>query len=202
MELLVATKNKKKLKEIKEIIWDLDLRVTSLANYSHLPRIIENGKSFKDNAVKKAVKIARVTGKLTLGEDSGLCVDALGGAPGIYSSRFSGKGKSDLKNNLKLLRLLKDLPLGERKARYVCSVALADKSGVIGVREGTCAGLIGFQMKGKSGFGYDPLFVIPKYKKTFAQLGSRIKYQMSHRYRALVKIKPLLAACVKSAPRT
>ena len=202
MELLVATKNKKKLKEIKEIIWDLDLRVTSLANYSHLPRIIENGKSFKDNAVKKAVKIARASGKLTLGEDSGLCVDALGGAPGIYSSRFSGKGKSDLKNNLKLLRLLKDLPLGKRKARYVCSVALADKSGVIGVREGTCAGLIGFQMKGKSGFGYDPLFVIPKYKKTFAQLGSRIKYQMSHRYRALVKIKPLLAACVKSAPRT
>jgi XTP/dITP diphosphohydrolase len=202
MELLVATKNKKKLQEIKEIIRDLDLRVTSIADYSGLPRIIENGKSFKDNAVKKALKTARATGKLTLGEDSGLCVDALDGAPGIYSSRFSGKDKSDLKNNLKLLRLLKDLPLKKRKAYYVCSVALADKSGVIGVREGICAGLIGFQLKGKSGFGYDPLFVIPKYKKTFAQLGTRIKHRMSHRYRALVKIKPLLLTCVKSASRT
>ena len=184
MELLVATKNKKKLQEIKEIIRDLNLRVTSIADYAGLPRIIENGKSFKDNAVKKAVKIARASGKLTMGEDSGLCVDALNGAPGIYSSRFSGKDKSDLKNNLKLLRLLKDLPLKKRKARYVCSVALADKSGVIGIREGICAGLIGFKMKGKSGFGYDPLFIIPKYQKTFAQRGTRIKHRMRHRYRA------------------
>lgn len=201
MELLVATKNKKKLKEIKEIIGDLDFEVTSIADYSGLPRIIENGKSFKDNAVKKALKIARATGKLTMGEDSGLCVDALGGAPGIYSSRFSGRDKSDLKNNLKLLKLLKDLPLTKRRARYVCSVALADKSGVIGIREGTCAGLIGFEMKGKAGFGYDPLFIIPKYKKTFAQLGTRIKHKMSHRYRALVKIRPLLAARLKAANR-
>jgi len=199
MELLVATKNRKKLQEIKEIIKDLDLRITSIADYPASPRIIENGRSFEDNAIKKAVKIARATGKLTLGEDSGLCVDALGGAPGIYSSRFSGKDKSDLKNNLKLLRLLKDLPLAKRKARYVCSVALADKSGLIGTREGSCAGLIGFQMKGKSGFGYDPLFIIPKHKKTFAQLGTSIKHKMSHRYRALVKIKPLLTACIKSS---
>ncbi len=199
MELIVATRNKKKLQEIKEILNGLDLKITSLIDYSGLPRIIENGRSFEANAVKKATKIARAIGKLTMGEDSGLCVDALGGAPGIYSSRFSGKDKSDLKNNLKLLRLLKDLPLAKRKARYVCSVALADKSGIIAAIEGRCSGLIGFKMRGKSGFGYDPLFIIPKYKKTFAQLGTRIKHKMSHRYRALVKIKPLLASYLKSA---
>jgi XTP/dITP diphosphohydrolase len=202
MELVVATKNKKKLQEIKEILKGLDLRITSIADYPGLPRIIENGRTFKENAVKKATKIARLTGKLTLGEDSGLCVDALGGAPGIYSSRFSGKDKSDLKNNLKLLRLLKGMPLVKRKARYVCSVALADKSGIIGVREGKCFGLIGFKARGKSGFGYDPVFIIPKYKKTFGELGTRIKHRMSHRYRALVKIKPLIAAYLKSVPRT
>ncbi len=203
MELVVATKNKKKLQEIKDILAGLDLRIVSLADYPDSPRIVENGRTFKANAVKKAAKIARATGKLTLGEDSGLCVDALGGAPGIYSSRFSGKDKSDLKNNLKLLQLLDGMPLRKRKAHYVCSVALADKSGVIGVREGICSGLIGFEMKGKAGFGYDPLFIIPKYKKTFAQLGLRIKHKMSHRYRALTKIKPLLAASyLKTAPRT
>jgi len=202
MELVVATKNKKKLQEIKEILKGLDLRITSIADYPGMPRIIENGRTFKENAVKKATKIARLTGKLTLGEDSGLCVDALGGQPGIYSSRFSGKDKSDLKNNLKLLRLLKGMSLVKRKARYVCSVALADKSGIIGVREGKCFGLIGFKARGKSGFGYDPVFIIPKYKKTFGELGTRIKHRTSHRYRSLVKIKPLIAAYLKSVHRT
>jgi XTP/dITP diphosphohydrolase len=198
-ELVVATKNKKKLREIKDILEGLNLKITSIADYPNTPRIIENGESFAANAKKKAKKLAQVTGKLSLGEDSGLCVDVLAGAPGIYSSRFSGKNKSDLKNNLKLLHLLGDLAPGRRKAHYVCSVALADKSGIIGVREGRCYGRIGFQMKGKSGFGYDPLFIIPKYKRTFAQLGLRIKHRMSHRFRALTKIKPLIAAYLKAA---
>jgi len=196
MELVVATKNKKKLKEIKEILPDLNLKVTSLADYPRSPRIIENGKTFKENAIKKAVKIARFTQRLTLGEDSGLEVEALKGAPGIYSSRFSGipacrtdRDKNDLKNNLKLLKLLNDSPLRKRKARYVCAVALADKNGLVGVVEGRCSGLIGFELKGNFGFGYDPLFIIPKYRKTFAQLGPRIKHKISHRYRALKKAK-------------
>lgn len=192
MELIVATKNKKKLKEIKQILKGLNLKITSLADYPRVPRIVENGVTFEDNAIKKAVKIAIFSGKLTMGEDSGLCVDALGGAPGVYSSRFSGKDKSDLKNNLKLLQLLKDLPLHKRKAHYVCAVALADRSGLIGVVGGRCSGHIGFKMLGESGFGYDPLFIIPKYKKTFSQLGLRIKHKMSHRYRALEKAKRFL----------
>jgi len=192
MKLLVATKNKKKLKEIKEISKGLDLKIISLADYTKAPRIIENGKTFEQNAVKKAVKAARFAGILTLGEDSGLCVDALGGAPGVYSSRFCGKDKSDAKNNLKLLKLLAGLPQAKRKAHYVCAVALADKHGLLAVAGGKCSGRISLALKGKSGFGYDPLFVIPKYKKTFAQLGPRIKHKMSHRYRALKKAKKII----------
>ena len=194
MELIVATKNKKKLQEIKIILSGLNLKISSLADCAGKIRIVENGRTFRENAVKKAVKVAAATGKLSLGEDSGLCVDALAGAPGIYSSRFSGKpvcpagrNKSDSQNNLKLLRLLKGLPLSKRKAHYSCAVALADNKGLFGVVEGRCAGLIGFALKGRHGFGYDPLFVIPKYKKTFAQLGEKIKHRMSHRYRALRK---------------
>lgn len=192
MELVVATKNKKKLREIKEILRGLNLKVSSLADYKNAPGIIENGRTFKENAIKKAVKIARLTGKLTLGEDSGLCVEALKGAPGVYSSRFSGSAKDDDKNNSKVLKLLEGLPPAKRKAYYTCAVALADKQGLLGVVEGKCFGRIGFELKGRSGFGYDPLFVIPKYGKTFAQLGLKIKHRMSHRFRALSKARSLL----------
>ena len=132
-----------------------------------------------------------------MGEDSGLCIDALGGKPGIYSSRFSGSGKNDVKNNQKVLRLLEGVPAGKRKAHYVAAVALADKCGLIGVVEGKCNGRIGFELKGTRGFGYDPLFVIPKYKKTFAQLGEGIKHRMSHRFHALEKARRLINNYIK-----
>lgn len=192
LKLVVATQNKKKLEEIKEILKELKLNVISLADFQKAPRIIENGKTFQENAIKKAVKIARFTKQLTMGEDSGLCVDALGGKPGVYSARFSGRDKSDEKNNLKLLKMLTGLPASKRKAYYCCAVALADKNGVIGVVEGKCNGFIGFEQKGAFGFGYDPLFVIPKYAKTFAQLGAAIKHKMSHRYHALKEAKKIL----------
>ncbi|KPK96616.1 MAG: hypothetical protein AMJ95_13220 [Omnitrophica WOR_2 bacterium SM23_72] len=192
MELLVATRNKKKLKEIKEILNGLGLKIKSLTDYKQLPRIKENGRTFKENAVKKAVKIAGSTKKLCMGEDSGLCVNVLHGKPGIYSSRFSGKDKNDLKNNLKLLKLLGRIPLHKRIAHYTCCVALADRHGLIGAVEGKCYGIIGFEQKGHFGFGYDPLFIIPKYGKTFAQLGPGIKHKISHRFRALEKARKLL----------
>ena len=191
-QLVVGTKNKKKLSEIKDILKGMHLKLLSLDAYKNVPQVLENGKTFQENAVKKAVKLARFTGQLCLGEDSGLCVDALAGAPGIYSARFSGRDKSDIKNNLKLLKLLKDLPVAQRKAYYVCAVALADKHGLIGVVEGNCSGLIAFEPKGSTGFGYDPVFYIPKYKRTFAQLGEKIKHRMSHRYYALKKAKRII----------
>lgn len=197
MELVVATKNKKKLLEIKQILRGLKLKITSPADYPSLPRIIENGSSFRENAAKKALKAARFSKKLTLGEDSGLCVAALDGEPGIYSSRFSGADKDDRKNNLKVLRLLEGVPLKKRNAYYACAVALADKDGLIGVVEGKCSGLIGFKPKGRFGFGYDPLFIIPRYKKTFAQLGGKVKHKISHRFRALKKAKVVLANYLK-----
>jgi XTP/dITP diphosphohydrolase len=191
-ELVVATRNKKKLREIKQILKGLNLKITSLADYPASPKIIENGRTFKANAAKKAVAIARFSRKLTLGEDSGLCVDALFGRPGVYSARFAGSRQDDEKNNLKLLGLLKNVSSGKRKAGYVCAVALADKTGLISVVEGSCRGRIGFTPQGCFGFGYDPLFVIPKYQKTFAQLGPKIKHKISHRFYALQKAKKVL----------
>ena len=144
--------------------------------------------------------ISRFTKKLTLGEDSGLEVDALGKAPGVRSSRFSGKNKSDMQNNLKLMRLLEGVPLKQRKAAYRCCVALADRRGLVFETEGSCCGLIGFKMQGSSGFGYDPLFIIPKYKKAFAELGMRIKHKMSHRYRALKPLRKVISSYLKNNP--
>ena len=188
-KLVVATRNKKKLEEIREILKDLHLKIISLADYPAAPRIKENGSTFQENAVKKALKIAKFTGELTLGEDSGLCVRALNGAPGVRSARYSGRDKDDAKNNRKLLKALEGLSLKKRSAYYACAVALADKNGLIGVVEGRCSGRIAYSAKGSFGFGYDPLFLIPKYKKTFAQLGGAVKHRMSHRFRALTKTR-------------
>lgn len=193
MELLVATRNKKKLGEIRELLKGLNLKLTSLDDYHGLPRIEEDGQTFEENAIKKAVTIAQFTKKLTLGEDSGLEVAALKNKPGVYSSRFSGPGATDRKNNLKLLRLLRGVSLKQRQARYRCAIALADGKRLIYVGSGSCLGLIGFRSQGSAGFGYDPLFVIPKYQKTFAQLGEEIKHTMSHRFCAIKKILPVIA---------
>jgi len=201
-ELMVATKNLKKLEEIKDILKGLNFRITSLADCRKPPVIVENGKTFKENAVKKAVKTAKYTGMLTMGEDSGLCVNALGGKPGVYSARFAGRCKSDEKNNTKLLRLLDGLKLSERKAYYACAVALADKNGLIGVVEGRCNGVIDYSPRGDFGFGYDPIFRIPEYKKTFAQLGPAIKHKMSHRFKALEKVREALKKYIEKQNRS
>lgn len=191
-ELVIATKNRKKLREIRQLLEGYKIKLYCLEDFSKAPGVKENGLTFKENAVKKAVRLARFTQKLTLGEDSGLEVKALNGAPGIYSSRFGGWPKNDQKNNRKLLKLLKGIAFSKRKAVYRSAVALADKDGLIKVVEGKCCGVIGYEPRGNSGFGYDPLFVIPKYKKTFAELGEKIKHTMSHRARALEKIKKTL----------
>ncbi|HDZ77239.1 MAG TPA: RdgB/HAM1 family non-canonical purine NTP pyrophosphatase [Candidatus Omnitrophica bacterium] len=191
-ELVVATKNKKKMQEIRDLLKGNGIKLYSLADFPDAPNVREDGKTFKENAAKKAVRIAKFTRKLTLGEDSGLEVKALNGAPGIYSSRFSGWPKDDQRNNRKLLRKLKDVVRSSRGAAYKSAVALADINGLIKVVEGACSGIIGDAPKGTCGFGYDPLFIIPKYKKTFAQLGEKIKHTMSHRAKALDKIKKTL----------
>lgn len=216
-ELLIATTNKGKLREIRELFKDLDFKITSLADYPGLPEIIEDGKTFRSNAVKKAVTIAEYTGKITIGEDSGLEVKALGNQPGIYSARFAGAirvNAQDKKNNAKVLRLLRGVPRGKRQARYRCVAALVLYPAVAGVNprassgrglrgtgtrgrvihvvSGSCQGLIAEGSRGKNGFGYDPLFLIPKYNKTFGQLDPGIKAGISHRTRAFKKMRKFL----------
>ncbi|MFA5088677.1 MAG: XTP/dITP diphosphatase [Candidatus Omnitrophota bacterium] len=191
-EIIIATRNPGKLKEIRELLKDLNIQVRSLADYPDSPVVEEDGKTFAANALKKAVTIAFYTNKLTLGEDSGLEVRALHNQPGVYSSRFSGPGAEDKKNNAKLLRNLKGVPLKKRQARYRCFAALVDRHGIVDVADGSCGGLIAPRAKGRNGFGYDSLFFIPRYHKTFGELEPSVKAKISHRARALKKIKKSL----------
>lgn len=192
LELVVATTNQGKLREIRDLLKDFDIKITSLADYPGAPKVVEDGKSFFENAYKKAATIADYTKKLTLGEDSGLEVRALKNAPGIYSARFSGENATDQKNNAKLLRMLRGVPLSKRHARYVCCAVLVDGKKMIGSFQGTCGGLIAERASGKNGFGYDPLFFLPRYQKTFGLLDPSIKAGISHRARALKKLKVAL----------
>ena len=191
-ELLVATRNSGKVREIKEVLGPLHFKVTSLLDYPDMPTIEEDGNSFAENALKKAATIALYTKKLTMGEDSGLEVKALGNKPGIHSARFSGEGATDEKNNSKLLRSLARVPLKKRLARYRCYIAVVDRKKLIGVVNGSCSGVITTKRLGKNGFGYDPLFLIPRYAKTFGELAPSVKSKISHRARALKKFRELI----------
>jgi XTP/dITP diphosphohydrolase len=172
--------------------------VTSLLDYPDMPEIVEDGKTFEANASKKALVIARHTGRIVMGEDSGLEVKTLGWRPGVYSARYSGDGATDEKNNDKLLEELKDVPISRRQARYRSFIAIADPKKVLGVVDGKCAGVIAFERKGTNGFGYDPLFIIPRYNKTFGQLNPSVKAKISHRARALSKLKRQFAQYLKN----
>ena len=192
MELVIATTNKGKLREIQELLKDLDVCVMSLADFHGYPDVIEDGKTFRDNALKKARDIAAFTGKPTLADDSGLMVDALGGGPGVYSARYSGKDADDLKNNKKLLRKMKDVPDAERGAQFVCVMALVFPDGEEKVVSGLVRGRITREPRGPRGFGYDPLFYYSRARMTFAEMGPEEKNKVSHRARALKKIKEAL----------
>lgn len=192
-ELIVASRNKGKVAEIKELLSGLPYKVTSLFEYPHLPDVVEDGKTYKANALKKAYTIAKLTGCMTVSDDSGIEVRALDNAPGIYSARFAGEGKTEKQKNQKLFRLLKGVPMSKRQARYRCVLALVDGKGrQMGVLEGRCSGLIAMKERGSNGFGFDPLFVVKRYNKTFGELDPSIKAKISHRARALKKLRRLL----------
>jgi len=192
MELVVATRNQHKLKEIKTLLKGLSIKVRSLDDFKGVLEVVENGKTLEANAKKKAVQVSRFLKGLVVADDSGLEVEALGGRPGVYSARFSGKGATYSSNNLKLLKLLGKLTASKRKARFRCVIAVADKGRIIGVAEGICNGKIGLEPLGNSGFGYDPLFTPYGHKKTFSQLGIRKKNKISHRSKALIKAKRII----------
>ncbi len=192
MEIVLATRNQNKVKELKAILKGLNLKFLTLQDFPDMPDIVEDGKTFEENAVKKAKEIARITGKIALADDSGIEVQALNNAPGVYSARFAGEKAADSANNKKLLGLLKDIPLKKRKARFVCVIAIAEPEGRVYTTEGELKGVIALKFAGKRGFGYDPLFIVPRYKKTVAQLSAGVKNRISHRSKALRKSKGIL----------
>lgn len=198
-QAVIATENEHKLKEIGAILKDLHLEVLSIrdAGLESL-KIIENGDTFEENALIKARAVMEKTGKLAIADDSGLEVDMLNSQPGIYSARFAGENATDDENNKKLLKLLEDIPLHDRTARFVCSIAAVFPNGDTIVLRGECPGIIGLEPKGKGGFGYDPLFIVEKYNKTFAELGEEKKNRISHRAVALEKLKKELKSRLKN----
>jgi len=191
--LVLGTRNRKKREEIVEILDGLGLEFGDLSQWPDLPEVEEDGATFEANARKKASEIAKAVSHWVLGEDSGLVVPALAGRPGVYSARYAGRQGDDQANNQKLLAELAPLPDDRRAAYYVCTAALADPKGdVQAVVEGRCNGVIIREPRGSGGFGYDPLFLVPEYHRTFGELSPRVKHALSHRARALAQLRPVL----------
>jgi len=193
MLLVLGTRNRKKRAEIVDILGDLGWELGDLNDWPNLPDIEETGSTFEENARIKAQAVAKFTNHWALGEDSGLVVPALSGAPGVYSARYAGMQHDDAANNAKLLAELEKRPEEERAAYYVCTAVLCDPAGEVkAVVEGRCHGRIISDARGNGGFGYDPLFLIPEYHRTFGELSAHVKHALSHRGRALTQLRPAL----------
>lgn len=193
-KLMIATKNQKKKRELEDILSDLNATLLTMDDLGDAPEIVEDGVTFEANAIKKARTVAQMSNCITLADDSGLEVDYLGGAPGIFSARFAGPQANDEANNRKLLALLENVNNRERTARFVCAIAIAWPSGQVRTVAGICPGTIIREAQGTGGFGYDPYFVPVGYQKTFAELPAEEKNRISHRGQALQQAKALLKA--------
>lgn len=193
LELVLATRNPGKRRELERLLRPLGIRVRSVDEFPDAPIVEETGQTFAENARLKAAQIARATGRWALGEDSGIMVDALGGRPGVRSARYSGPNATDAANNARLIEELRDVPPERRGAQYACHIAVADPQGRIVLEvEGRCRGRIVDTPRGAHGFGYDPHFLIPEYHRTFGELSPLVKNQISHRGRALQRLLPRL----------
>ena len=187
--IIFATSNEGKMKEIRQIMRDSGYEVVSLKEAGISADIEENGTTFEENAVIKASAIAKLTGDIAMADDSGLEVDYMDKAPGIYSARFLGEDTNyDIKNNY-ILDKLKDVPLEQRSARFVCAIALAYPDGKFITKRATIEGYIGYELRGENGFGYDPIFMVPEFDKTTAELSMEEKNKISHRAKALMAMK-------------
>lgn len=191
--IVLASRNKKKTQEVADLLATIGFTVVPVTDFPDVPEVEEDGDTFAANAAKKATEVALALNQWVIGEDSGLKVDALKGAPGIYSARFAGPDATDELNNAKLITELADVPPEKRGAGYVSSVALSNPAGEIKVAaEGTCRGRILQEASGSGGFGYDPYFLIPEYHRTFGSLSPLVKRKLSHRARAFALFMPLL----------
>ncbi len=198
MEIVLATRNPDKVREISELLTDINLTISSLLDHPDIPPITEDGTTLYDNAIKKAQTVAKLLHKLALADDTGLEVDALAGQPGIHTARFAGPNASYADNRRKLLNLLKDIPWEQRTARFRTVVALVHPDGRIVTVEGKLEGYITFDERGDQGFGYDPIFYVPELGKTLAELPLEAKNRISHRAKAINKLKPYLLELMNS----
>ncbi len=197
-EIVLGSGNRKKAEEIARLLEPNGIRLLTLADFADRPHVEEDGQTFAENAAKKASTYAKHFGKWVIGEDSGIVVDALGGRPGVFSARYSGPDATDEKNNAKLLEELAGVPEEKRTAHYVCHVAVADPEGKIRLSlEACCYGRIATEPRGTNGFGYDPLFLIPEYHRTFGELGPVVKDVLSHRARAFRLLIPKLVRVLR-----
>jgi XTP/dITP diphosphohydrolase len=192
-KLLIATNNQGKAREFHELLDRIPFELVTLADLGITTQVEETGKTFEENARIKACAYAAASGLVTLADDSGLEVEALGGEPGIRSARYAGENASDSDRVNLLLSKLKSIPLDKRNARFKCVIAISTPTGEIAVTEGECQGLIEFEPKGKNGFGYDPVFFFPDLGKTMAELPSEVKGQISHRARAARQVPDILS---------
>lgn len=193
--LVIATKNKNKLKEFQEILKNLDIEILSLGAFGSIPPVVEDGDTFEENAYKKALHTAKILGVPALADDSGLVVEALGGQPGVYSARYAGENASDEENCRKLLREL--ISEKNRKAYFQCVLSLAVPSGPALTYVGRADGVIIDEKRGTNGFGYDPIFYFQELGKTFAELSLEEKSRVSHRGKALAEVKNELESIKK-----
>jgi XTP/dITP diphosphohydrolase len=196
--IVLATRNKHKVEEINHILKNADVEVLSLNDFKNVPEVVEDGETLRENAVKKACVVAKATKSWALADDTGLEVDYLARAPGVYSARFAGPGCSYKDNNVKLLKLMKGVPGKERTARFRCVIAVCNPNGDVITVDGSIEGVIMDMEKGKKGFGYDPVFYVPAYKKTFAELDLAIKNRISHRGKAVRKARKLIEQLQKN----
>ena len=180
-ELVLASGNKGKLAEFQRLLEGLDVQIHSMKEYPEIGEIVEDGSTFAENALIKARAVCKATGIPAMADDSGLAVDALNGAPGIYSARFAGEQRSDADNNAKVLQLLEGVEDNKRTARFFCVIAIVLPDGREYTVEGTCEGTILRALRGEGGFGYDPLFYVESLDKTFAELTMEEKNRISHR---------------------
>lgn len=194
--IVIATTNRHKARELRGLLAARAIRWRTLADYPRLRPVREDGTTFEANAVKKAATIAKATGMLALADDSGLEVEALGWGPGVRSARFAGAHGDNETNNRTLLRRLRGLPMRRRRARYRCVLALASPTGLLAVTRGAWAGRIAREPKGRGGFGYDPLFVVPRLGKTVGELSAAVKRRLSHRARAARRMQTHLRRLV------
>jgi XTP/dITP diphosphohydrolase len=202
LSIVLGTNNRKKGIEVSELLLPYHIQVKTLADFDKKIEVVEDGTTFLENARKKASEQAKFLNEWVIGEDSGLCVDALGGAPGVYSARFAAEAEfqnsSDKDNNKLLLSKLAQVPLEKRTAHYTCAAAIADPSGMIhGEQEQHCQGRILFEPAGSGGFGYDPLFDVVEYHQTFGSLPPAVKRAISHRARTFRLLIPMLLKILK-----